>query len=510
MEELVVSSEYLTTLSKQMRAWQSDELETAIAAVPADWTAAGISLTAIGGAAAVGGAVVGIAFGRKLNAKWETLMAKDFNAKKFSFTGQEAYNVTQMASAGYTIYLQLSSGDYWGASLTVIGLVPHIIEIRNIRSGFAKTIEAANPVTKILDYTGYGLQGMDFCFGPAGALGNLSAGPGIDSDAGEVFTIGTKHFTQAGEELQKLLPGSQWVGTASAAYAEDVRELQAMMNDMAAADEAMAAVLRTETDQLTLTHHLIGTASTVVSLAVPAAVAMYTIPVTGPEISQAFQIAVSFAATVTAVVTMANQLNLCYHNGKSVGVAAERYRAAKSAADALYRSLSTPASGASTPASGASTVPSGSGAGTVPSGSGGQVVTGAAGSSVATPSTSTAAPGGAVDAGASPPAQSGGQTSSQSAGPVSAPAAGGLVGGMSTAGSGRSGPGGESAVPGARTPRHAAPEQQGEGSADGATGTAEAGEIAGAQAGPGVTGAERAPVETATAAPEETRQGSTL
>lgn len=343
MEELVVSSQYLTGLSQQMRGWQSEGLETAVAAVPADWTAAGISLTAVGGAAAVGGAVVGIAFGTKLNAKWETLMAKEFSAKKFSFTGQEAYNVAQMANAGYTIYLQLSSGDYWGASLTVVGLIPQVIEIRNIRSGFAKTIEAAGAVTKILEYTAFGLQGMDLCFGPAGALGNVSAGLGIDSDEGEVFAAGATAFTEAGAQLQKLLPDSQWVGDAAAAYAEDVRELQTLMGDMAAADSDMAAALKLEMDQLQLTHHLIGTASTAISLAIPAALSMYTIPVTGPEMSQAFQIAVSFGATVTAIGAMANQLNLSHHNGKRVDLAAERYRAAQRLAEALYQSLSTPA-----------------------------------------------------------------------------------------------------------------------------------------------------------------------
>jgi len=499
MEELVVSPEYLTALSKQMRTWQSDDLEPAIAAVPADWTAAGISLTAVGGAAAVGGAVVGIAFGKKLNAKWESLMAKDFSLKKFSFTGQEAYNVTQMANAGYTIYLQLSSGDYWGASLTVVGLIPQVIEIRNIRSGFAKTIEAAGAVTKILESTAYGLQGMDFCFGPAGGLGNLSAGLGIDSDAGEVFTVGAKQFIAAGEQLHKLMPNSQWVGAAATAYAEDVGELQQLMKDMAAADDEMAAVLQTEMDQLQLTHNLIGTASTAISVAIPAALALYTVPVTGPEMSQAFQIAVSFGATVTAIVATANQLNLCYYNGKKMDVEAERYSAAKNMADALYRSLITPATSASTPPAGSA------------GGSGGPVVAGGAESYVAQPAASAGGSGGPVVAGGAEsyvaqPAASG----SESGGSVQAAAGGGGVGGMSMAGSGGSGPRGERPLPGARTGRHAAPDPPGEGAAADEPGTAEAGAGPGAQAGPGAAAAERAPVDTGTATPEETREGSTL
>lgn len=465
MEDLVVSSEYLTKLSKQMRTWQSDELEPAIAAVPADWTAAGISLTAIGGAAAVGGAVVGIAFGKKLNAKFEGLMTKEFSLKKFSFTGQEAYNVAQMANAGYTIYLQLSSGDYWGASLTIVGLLPGIIEIRNIRSGFAKKIEAAGAVTKILEYTAYGLQGVDLCFGPATVLGNVSAGLGIDSDMGEVFTVGATRFTEAGEKLRQLVPDSQWTGAAAAAYAEDVRELQTLMNDMAAADSQMAAILEEETDQLQLTHNLFGSASTAISVAIPAALALYTVPVSGPEMSQALQIGVSFAATVTALAAMANQLNLSYHNGKKMDVESERYQAAKKMADALYASLNNPPT---------------------------------AESSGAQPSTTPGATGGPVIASGMSPSPAGGYSS----GPAEVTATG-VVGGITMAGHGATGQG-------SPRPRHAAPDRPGENEPTEHTGAVETGAGPGAQPGPGVAGTERAPVDTGATAPEERREGSAV
>lgn len=492
MDDLVVSSEYLAELSTQMRTWQSDELEPAIAAVPADWTAAGISLTAIGGAVAVGGVAAGIAFGQKLNTKFEGLMAKEFSLKKFSFTGQEAYNVAQMANAGYTIYLQISSGDYWGASLTVIGLLPGIIEIRNIRSGFAKTIEAAGAVTKILEYTAYGLQGVDLCFGPAMVLGNVSAGLGIDGDAGEVFTVGATRFSEAGEELQKLLPDSQWIGTAATAYAEDVKELQTLMHDMAAADNQMATILQTEADQLQLTHDLFGSASTAISVAIPAALALYTIPVTGPEMSQALQIGVSFAATVTTIVAMANQLNLSYHNGKKMDAESERYRAAKKMADTLYVSLTHPAPSANTQSTSA----------TAPSST---VLAGAAESPVAQPSTSVSGPGGAVIASEVPPPPA----ESESGGSAGVAAAG-VVGGVTVASGGGSGQGSDTVSTGRRLPRHAAPDRPGEKEATDESGAAEARHGPGAQPGAGVAGTERAPVDAGMAAPVEQREGSSF
>lgn len=498
MQDLVVCSEYLTTLSKQMHAWQSDELEPAIAAVPADWTTAGITLLAVGGAATVGG----IAGKFALSKKFDALMEKNFTVKKFSFTGQEAYNIGQLANAGYTIYLQLSSGNYWGASLAVLDTIPQIIEIYSIRSGFKQKVEAAGAVTKILEYTGFGLSGADLCFGPAGALGNVSAGLGLDSDEGEVFVAGAEQFVEGGEDLHTFMPDdSEWSGAAATAYAEDIRELQQIMNDMAAADEQIATVLEMEMGQLELTHNLIGTANTAVGLAIPAALALYIVPEIGPEMSKAFQIAVSFAATVTAIVAMANQLNLCYHNGKEMDADGERYRAAKNRADALYRKLDTPAPGVGTP----------------PNSSDARVYRGAAQSSqgdVARQSTPAGGPGVAGGAGEAPPVPVGagdvgpvawGGESGGSAG-VGTP--GGVVGGMSLVGSVGSGPGGGSTSQATRTPRPAASGRPGEGPAEEA-GAAAAGAGLGAGAGAGVTGAERAPVDE-TAASEGAPRGSTL
>jgi EspA/EspE family len=478
MENLVVSSEYLTTLSKQMGEWRSGNVEPAVAAVPGDWTTEGIVGLATGGA-------VAIAAGAAAGYKYSDFAAKKFTVKGMSFKGQEAVLVANLAITGYSIYSDLSRGNYWAAALDTLSLVPQGINLAITRNGLKDLLESAGETAVILERTGYCLTGLYYS-------------AGLASDVGEDFTDGAKQFGDGSAALRQLMPTSQWTGTASTSYAEVVGQLQTLMDDMARADAQMANILRVEMDQLIMTRNIISTARKLIEVAIPTALALYFIPEVGPGLSQAFQISVAATALATALGALANQLVWCADNGSRVDSRKAEYEAVKNKADELYAKLK-PASLVTGPSPGVRPSLTRSG-----SGSGGSVSGDATQSNGWRRSTSGTRSCGSVSGGEVLAA-----SGSRSDRPVSGGAAAGVIGGMSTVAGGRSGSG-QTVSHGGKTPRPSASVKPDKGAATDETGATEAGASPYAQASAGAAIAERAPVDTGTAAREETREGYTL
>jgi hypothetical protein len=390
MANLAVSSEYLTTLSEQMAEWRSRQVESAIAAVPGDWTTEGIVGLAIGGT----GAIVG---GGAAGYKYSDFAAKKFTVKGMSFKGEEVVLVANLAVTGYSIYSDLSSGNYWAAALDTLSLIPQGINLGATHNGLKELLQNAGGTTVILERTSYLLQGLYYS-------------AGLASDVGEDFKDGAKQFSDGSAALRQLMPTSQWTGTASTSYAEVVRQLQTLMGDLAIADTQMANALRAEMDQLIITRNIIATARKTIELAIPAAVTLYFTPVVGPELSEAFQVVIASSAVASTFGALANQLIWCEENARRVDSQKAKYEAVQNKAHELYAKL-MPAPLVISPSPGVRPSLTGSG-----SRSGGSVSAGTAQSNLGRRSTSGSGSRGSVNASEVPAtagSRSGGQTVSQ-------------------------------------------------------------------------------------------------
>jgi EspA/EspE family len=326
--DLAVSPEYLTSLSKGMNAWVGEALEPAMAAVPGDWTADGIRVAAAAGSAILGAAGGAIVYFDELKGGYDKLMATKFDIKGLS-KGSQAYQAAWVLADLYTIYSKMQGGDYWGAALAAIGMIPRFMSISADHYKIDELFADAGGTTQILDYTGYALTGIGFCFGV-----------GV-TDKGEDFTRGAGRFGDGGAALRRLMPESDWQGAASTGYGEKVTQLQKLMADMAAADTQMANILQLEEDQLEVTRNIILTANKVVAAAVPVAMAIYLSPeLGGPAASNIFQTSVSVSAFATAVGAIGNQLNLSYFNGEKVKSQQLQYSRVQTAANSFVQTIS--------------------------------------------------------------------------------------------------------------------------------------------------------------------------
>jgi hypothetical protein len=485
MVDLEVSPEYLATLSKQMDKWTTDKLAPAVGAVPVDWDD-WTALKIVGGATALAG---GIAIGGAIGYNWSSMMAKQFTVKGFSFTGEQAWAIVGFAKTGYSIYGKLSSGAYYEAALSTVSLIPQGINLAMMRTGVKDLLKSAGVATPILDYSDYVLTGLTY------ACGN-------SDDAGEAFTDGAKKYGDGSAALQQLMPKSEWTGAASTQYAEVVTQLRTLMGDIAKADTQMANILQAELDQLKLTRNVLGTASKIISLAIPIALALYSSPAGGPAKSKAFQIKIAASTLGVALAAVGVQVNLSFENGAKMDAHRATYEAAQKAADKLLSGSGRPkdtSGGPTIPAVGPLRTASGSG-------SNGPVSGGAAQSNVAGPTTS-----GSDSGSTSVSRLDGGEVPDGSDGlaRVGAPG-GGVVGGMSLAAGGGSGSRSPIASRGGESQRRSKSVEPDEARATDETGAADADADPGTQAGAGVAGAERAPVDAVAAAPEATGKGDTL
>ena len=325
-----------------MGAWSANNLIPAVAAVPSEWTddstiwgsAAGAALIA-----ALGGGLVGYdglksEYDSFKEAKKDITLPGGRPQQKMTIkdvSGNQAMQVAYILADFYSIYSALQTGDIWRAAVSAVDVVPRMGAIASDRAGWDALFKSKDVTTAILDYTGYALMGLEYCFGF------------MARDRGELFTDGAKQFRDGNAALRQLMPDAQWTGSASTGFGEAVAQLQKLASDMADTDARMAEVLRVEEDQLIQTRNIINTAKRTLSFAVIPAKVIWASPnLGGPPASEVFQYASATAALATAALGIANQLGLSYNNGQLVsGQGQEQYATVIDAAEALYATLST-------------------------------------------------------------------------------------------------------------------------------------------------------------------------
>src|SRR5579875_683778 len=109
-----------------------------------------------------------------------------------------------------------------------------------------------------------------------------------DPDSGDRFGNGSTQFQQICEVLESAFPNG-WEGAGSQAYTKQNTKQQGHAEIMAHADNMMHGIVQEEARQLTQTQTCIDVASDFLMVCIPAAIAMYAVPVVGPEMSLAFQ-----------------------------------------------------------------------------------------------------------------------------------------------------------------------------------------------------------------------------
>jgi hypothetical protein len=334
MTDLDVSPEYLASLSNRMNTWVTDNLTPAVAAVPTEWTMDSTLVASAAGSALIGAAGGAIVNFDSLTTGYDEFVKRGFEfdfdtSSNVDFNGAEAMQGGWILKDFYSIATLLASGDYWGAALEAIGMIPRYVSIIQERDGTKALFDSTGGTTAILDYTGYALTGLGYC-----------VGLGVD-DQKEVFTDGAKRFDDGGAAMRQLMPGSDWQGSASTGYGEVVTQLGKLMSDMAAADVRIAEILQAEEDQLQVTRNVISAAQNALTFAVPIAIAIYVNPeLGGPPASTAYQAKFAAATFASVVGAIGNQLRLSYTNGEQVHAEKEKYTRVLNEAGGLQRRLS--------------------------------------------------------------------------------------------------------------------------------------------------------------------------
>jgi hypothetical protein len=116
-------------------------------------------------------------------------------------------------------------------------------------------------------------------------------------EGGDRFAAGKEGFRAVSDALDGTNPPESWQGDASAAYARRNTEQQQRAQKMAEIDETVEKVLNAEAEEISGTRTVIGRCQTVLTYQIPPAVALRAIPVKGPALALAFEMA-AVAATV--------------------------------------------------------------------------------------------------------------------------------------------------------------------------------------------------------------------
>lgn len=114
---------------------------------------------------------------------------------------------------------------------------------------------------------------------------------------GHRFDQGDQGFRAASAALNDTKPPESWAGEASSTYADRNVEQQQRAEKMAETDETIKDVLDTEAGQLQQTRTVISRSQTLLTLQIPVAVALKAMPVKGPAMALAYEIA-AVAATL--------------------------------------------------------------------------------------------------------------------------------------------------------------------------------------------------------------------
>lgn len=169
--------------------------------------------------------------------------------------------------------------------------------------------------TAIVDAANIAIIAVDFLNG----FGTPNAGSAV-STASDKLALFMKDLDPG------CLPDARdWSGTAATAYTAQVITLKDYAQQMKDLDATLKGYLKSQGDQIKEAHMCIAVNSAVLVAAAGIAMAMYLIPVVGPEVSMAWQIVAAFAccAAVFALemITLSNSLSV----SNNVAVLAQDY-----------------------------------------------------------------------------------------------------------------------------------------------------------------------------------------
>ncbi|OBG62045.1 MULTISPECIES: EspA/EspE family type VII secretion system effector [unclassified Mycobacterium] len=136
-------------------------------------------------------------------------------------------------------------------------------------------------------------------------------------DKGASFTSGADKYETVYLYLAEAAPDSRdWSGDAAKAYADATAALQALVQTMQDLDKKMQTLMANQGSEVAKAHNCIAVTLLGLVIAQGIALAMYLIPVVGPEISCAWQIIAAFAACATVfsfeMMTLANSMSLSH------------------------------------------------------------------------------------------------------------------------------------------------------------------------------------------------------
>jgi hypothetical protein len=145
-------------------------------------------------------------------------------------------------------------------------------------------------------------------------------------DKGAAFKSGSDLLDNVKLQLDAAKPDTRdWDGEASKAYADAVKALQDLVVLVQELDKQMQQLVTQQGDEVQKAHNAIAVTLLGLVIAQGIALALYLIPIFGPEISCAWQIIAAFAAGATVLAfemfTLANSMSLA----NDVNVAAKKY-----------------------------------------------------------------------------------------------------------------------------------------------------------------------------------------
>lgn len=150
---------------------------------------------------------------------------------------------------------------------------------------------------------------------------------------GERFNRGAQHFYNAFQELNSAAPPSKWEGTASDAYGDRTTEQQDRASNMASYDSAIQKVLATEASQVESARDFVSKRQTALALCIPPAIALKAVPVAGPALSLAFEIASVVATVPFAMDRVENTVYQASQNAGEIKKIAGNYGTLSSSAE---------------------------------------------------------------------------------------------------------------------------------------------------------------------------------
>jgi hypothetical protein len=145
-------------------------------------------------------------------------------------------------------------------------------------------------------------------------------------DKGGAFTSGVDKLANVKLQLDAAVPDSRdWSGPAAKAYSDQNAALQALVVKLQELDKQMQALVANQGSEVQKAHTAISVTLFALVVAQGIALALYLIPVVGPEISCAWQIVAAFAAGATVLAfemfTLANSMSL----GNEISAVALQY-----------------------------------------------------------------------------------------------------------------------------------------------------------------------------------------